>query len=176
MELAKTTFVALWCFTLFMGNRQKKYIYICVYSLSFYKGGEKDLEREAPSYSGDHSNCSECDGEDCFDLGANYQVSHVELDFPQNCRDFQRFMFLNCPDTILQTWTYIVKFGEMLSLFSVWDQLLLPFISYGMKSEADWGSFLWCYTVPRILCGILCKHYFLIFLASHLMIEKKRSK
>ena len=43
----------------------------------------------------------------------------------------------------LQTCTYVVIFDKTFSLPSVWGQLMLPFISYGMKNEADRGSFLW---------------------------------
>ena len=72
-----------------------------------------------------------------------------------------------------QTWTYVVKFDKTFSLRWVWGQLMLPFISYGMKNDAYkgsclWdlvhgayrGSSLWDFTVARILRLILSNHYF----------------
>ena len=34
----------------------------------------------------------------------------------------------------LQTWTYVVKFDRTFTLRSIWGQLMLTFISYGMKN------------------------------------------
>ena len=66
---------------------------------------------------------------------------------------------------------------------------MLPFISYGMKNEADGGSFLWefstggpkkilsmGFTVARILRGILTDNYFSICITADTMIEKERWK
>ena len=52
-------------------------------------------------------------------------------------------IFLKGPWYSSQTWTYVVQIDKTFSLRSVWGQLMLPFISYGMNNEADRGSFLW---------------------------------
>ena len=60
------------------------------------------------------------------------------------CKDFE-FRIIqhqNSPRDSSQTWTYFVKFDKTFSLISIWFQLMLPFISYGMKNEANRGSFL----------------------------------
>ena len=77
------------------------------------------------------------------------------------------------PRYFSQTWAYVVNFEKTFSLRSGWGQLMLPFISYGMKNEVDRRSFLWefstrgpqkifsmGFTVARILSGILTKQYF----------------
>ena len=42
-----------------------------------------------------------------------------------------------------QTWTYVVRFDNTFTSRSVRGQLMLPFISYGLKNEADRGSIPW---------------------------------
>ena len=93
---------------------------------------------------------------------------------------------LKGPWHCMQTWTYVVKFDKSFSSSSVWGQLMLQFITYGMNNEADRGSILWIFstqenislwgfTVARILRGILTNDIsYFICVTGDPMIEEKR--
>ena len=82
-----------------------------------------------------------------------YDYFHVRLKvFGDSFRDLQGqtnmwtsglIIYLKGTWYSLQIWTYVVNIDKTFSLHSVWGQLILLLICYGMKNEADRGSFLW---------------------------------
>ena len=77
-----------------------------------------------------------------------------------------------------QTWAHVVKFDQKFFLRSFWGQLMILFINYCMKNEANRGSFLWefstlkahrgsslwGFTVARVLRGILSNLFFFLYI------------